>query len=423
MKKMIVIAMMVIITSSSDAKVMKRMSDVQAVLSRPAVAPAPIPVSVPKVDQDAITKRLDEQLRFPVESAWNDRINDLFDLAMVNRELARDYFIKMRSKMESAEVRPLDVEEKKPTESMLPAGVEPMKKGTKPAPKPAAPKAQVTEGPKAEVIESTLPAGEEPMKKSTGRPAPQRKPAVPKAEATEAPKVETPEIPSGEEMKKGTRPAPSRKPGAPSGGPKKALTPAKGEAAKPVASKETAPKVVEQIFSVSRLQQLDNDKLMELLNDLLEKLGTVPSNWNGMIVERVEEKTQYSSKIRNVYGAPVAKWTNDINTLKKVIISKNIMPEAEVTQKIADRIAQVRAEKNVKPAVSTQPEEKPKEELTEEDLVKLIKAQLADPKADQIGWVVSIKGNIKALDKLNHDAAMQYHDQFIKLTKERPFLK
>jgi len=56
-------------------------------------------------------------------------------------------------------------------------------------------------------------------------------------------------------------------------------------------------------------------------------------------------------------------------------------------------------------------------------LVTLIKVQLREPKADQIGWVVSIKGNIKALDKMNHEEALKYHDQFIRLTKEKPFLK
>ena len=68
-------------------------------------------------------------------------------------------------------------------------------------------------------------------------------------------------------------------------------------------------------------------------------------------------------------------------------------------------------------------EEKPKEELTEQDLVRLIRGLLADPKKDQIGWVVSVKGNIKALDKINHEAALEYHNQFITLTGERPFLK
>ena len=40
------------------------------------------------------------------------------------------------------------------------------------------------------------------------------------------------------------------------------------------------------------------------------------------VIEKVEEKTKYGSKIYNVYGAPVPEWTNDINTLKTVLVSK-----------------------------------------------------------------------------------------------------
>lgn len=404
---------MLIMAQSIDAKVMKRGQNVSSnpvtqptsIVTPPVPAlspiPAPMPAPVMKVDQDAIKKRLDEQLSSPVETAWNDRINDIFDLAMVNRELARDYFIKMRQKMVEAGVGPVELIER-----------------------PASAKA-TEDRPSKEAIEKTgksvepsLPAGEEPMKKATGKPAPSRKLDAPKVEPAEG-------VPSGEEpMKKAEgRPAPSRKPGAPSGGPAKNIGGAKPGAAKPGTTQE-APKVAEQIFSVSKLQQLDNDKLLELFNDLLDKLGTVPSNWNGMAVEKVEEKTKYGSKIYNVYGVPVPDWTRKIDTLKKVLISKNVTPEAEVTQKIADRIAQVRVEKAVAKPIVQPEQEKAKEELTEDDLVKLIKAQFADPKTDQIGWVVSIKGNIKALDKLNHATAMQYHDQFIKLLpKEKPFLK
>lgn len=398
------IIMIATVTSDIDAKIMRRMKEVETALSRPVMTP---PATVSVIDQGAIKKRLDEQLRSPVEVAWNDRINDLFDLATVNRELARDYFIKMRTKMESAEIRSVEDGEKV---IARPVGVKSEEIKTEIAP--------VVEKPAESIV---LPA-EEPMKKATGRPAPPRRPGLPKEEVV-VPKVETSEglVAAEEPMKKSTMPAPKK--GAPSGGPKKILTPAKEGAAKPVASKEeVASKVVPQIFSVPKLQQLDNEKLLELLSDLLDKLGTVASNWNSTIVEKVEEKTKYGYKVYNVYGAPVAQWMNNITTLKKVIISKNIMSEEEIIKKIADRIAQVRAEKVVKPAM--QPEvEKQKEELTEEDLVRLIKGLLAEPKPTEIGWAVSIKGNIKALDKVNHAMAMQYHDQFIKITKEKPFLK
>jgi len=390
--KKIMIVMMLIMVQCVDAKVMKRAGGVATVPSQPAItqpapivtpsAPAPSPIQAPilapmmKIDQDAIKKRLDEQLRSPVENAWNDRINDVFDLAMVNRELARDYFIKMREKMVEAGVKPVELIERPSF-------------------------AKASEG---KPIEEKI---EEPMKRATGP----RKPAVPKMEPTEASKTETTEgVAAGEEpMKKGAMPAPKK--GVPSGGPKKNLTPTKG-VAKPGTTKEEAPKVTEQIFSVSKLKELDNDKLIELFNDLLEKLGTVLSNWNGMAVERVEEKTKHSSRIYNVYGVPVPDWTRKIDTLKKVLISKNIMSEIEVTKKINDRIAQVRAEKTAKPVVSGQPEEKRIEEITEADVVRDIKELLAKPADSRdTRWETAMQANIRRLKPLNRVEAEKYRDE------------
>jgi hypothetical protein len=313
----------------------------------------------------------------------------VFDLAMVNRELARDYFIKMREKMVEAGVKPVElIERAKPIEQ----------------------KKLVEE----KAIESSLPAGEEPMKRATGP----RKPAAPKME-TEASKTETTEgVAGGEEpMKKGAMPAPKK--GAPSGGPKKNLTPTKG-VAKPGTTKEEAPKIAEQIFSVSKLKELDNDKLIELFNDLLEKLGTVLSNWNGMAVEKVEEKTKYGSKIYNVYGVPVPDWTRKIDTLKKVLIAKNIMSETEVTKKINDCIAQVRAEKTAKPVVSGQLEEKRIEEITEADVVRDIKELLAKPADSRdTRWETAMQANIRRLKPLNPAEAEKYRDQLNKLIKNK----
>jgi hypothetical protein len=384
MKKIMIL--MFLMAGSVDAKVVRQTRPAVTVPTRPVVIPTQMPpvitpapkiISAPTIDQGAIIKRLDDQLNSPVESAWNDRINDIFDLAMIDRDLARDYFVKMRSKMESPDVKTIQVEEK---------------------------------------VVSTLPAGEEPMKRATGKPAPSRKPAVLK-EGTIG--MSQAEVPSSEGMKKGSLPAPKK--GAPRGGPAKNIG-VKTEVAQPGVPTKVAPKV-EQVFSASKLQELDNDKLVEIFNDLLEKLGTVLSNWNGKAVERVEEKTKHGYKVYNVYGAPDTQWKSRSDTLKKVLIAKNVMPQADIEQKIADRIIQVRAEKTVKPIVIAQPEEKPKEELTEEDLVRLIKVQFAEPKVDQIGWVVSVKRNIRALDQLNHASAMEYHDKFIQLTKEKPFLK
>lgn len=394
-----------------DAKVMQRMRGGQ-VVSRPVATSVSTPVTttlpVIKTDQEVIKKRLDQQLSSPVENAWEDRINDLFDLAIVNRESARDYFIKIREKM--AEESSVKAEEKP---VVKPPFAEVEKGGLESKPvevKPEVVKAEVVSVEKP--AESILPAGAEPMKIGTGKPAPPRKFGAPKVES-EVPKAETGEA----LMTIPKKPAPPKK-GPPPGGPKKALTPLIKTAEAAAGKKEEAPKkVVEQIFTLAKVKALEDDKLLALFNDLLEKLGTVSTNWNATIVEKVEKETGHG--FYNAYGAPVLEWMNKISTVKRALVEKKIMTEEEASQKIKDRIAQVRSEKNVKPVASAQPEEKLKEELTEEDLVKLIKGLLAEPKTDQIGWAVAIKANIKALDKLNPAAAKEYQDRFIQLMQSK----
>ncbi len=124
-----------------------------------------------------------------------------------------------------------------------------------------------------------------------------------------------------------------------------------------------------------------------------------------------------------MYGAPVSKWSNNMSILKTVLVDQNIMTEKDAAKTIADRISEVRAEKTAKPPVVGAQEEKPKEELSEQDLIKMINGLLAEPKKGEIGWVVSTKGNIKALDKLNHAEALKYHDKFVEITGERRFLQ
>src|SRR5579871_6292852 len=91
--KMKNIIFLIIIASFTliDAKQMRRLGEVKELLEKPTT-PAEV---VPKVDQEAIIKRLDEQLLVPVESAWDARVDDLFTLATVNPTLARLYFKKM----------------------------------------------------------------------------------------------------------------------------------------------------------------------------------------------------------------------------------------------------------------------------------------------------------------------------------------
>lgn len=381
----IVLIVLIVMVGNLDSRTMVKQNAARPVVRRDLQAIPNTPFFeiknvVSPIEKEIIMQRLDKQLNLPLDSVWeDDQINNLFDLAKIDPTAARDYFKKIHIKMINSIPQPSDVVTDKPI--VLP--------------------------------KETLPiiSVDEPMKKAIGRQAPPKKFGDTKVE-------EVPVIPTEEEPMK----IASKKGGAPLGGPKKPVV--VGEAKEPSSNVKNipivAPKVVEQIFSVSKLKDLPNDKLIELFEGLLEAL---PKSWNNQVVEKVEEKTKYGSKVYNVYGAPLPKWLNDINTLKKVFISKNIISEEEITKRIADRIIQVRVEKNVKPPVTVVVEEKPKEELTEQDLVRLIKGLLSLPQPDQIGWVVSVKGNIKALDKINHNAALEYHNRFVTLTKEKPFLK
>ncbi|HSC24784.1 MAG TPA: hypothetical protein VLB80_01025 [Candidatus Babeliales bacterium] len=309
------------------------------------------------INKDEIIKKLEVQFQLPRDSEWHKKVSDLiFDLAIFDRQLANSYLNRVY------EIISDDVQK-------------------------IAEKAAMSRD-TSSIAPPTTTGG---MKKG----------APPTASGTGG-------------MKKGAPPT------APKGGPGKNGSKKSAATTKTPEAAVKEPKIAEQIFSIAKLSELDNEKLLELFNGLLDKL---PSNWNGQAVERIEEKTKYGSKVYNVYGIPIPKWSNDIGTLKKVLIMKNIMTENDVTKKIIDRINFVRSEKNKKTEANVPSEEKPKEELTEGDIINLIKILLAEPKTTEIGWVVSTKGNIKALDKMNHEKALEYHDQFINLTKERPFLK
>ncbi len=181
----------------------------------------------------------------------------------------------------------------------------------------------------------------------------------------------------------------------------------------------TAPAKPKQIYSKAKLDPLPNEKLLALYEELFTDL---PTNWNGQAVEKVEEKTKYGTRVNILYGMPVPTWLNYMGTLKRNIIARGLKTEPEIEKEINDRIAVVRAEKNVKPAALRQAEEKPSEELTEADIVKLIKQLFDAPKTTEMSWMVSIKGNIKALFKLNQRLARDYEKQFMQISGERRFL-
>lgn len=217
-------------------------------------------------------------------------------------------------------------------------------------------------------------------------------------------------------MQKGTPPPPPMKKGVtpPPPGP---MGGAKKSAGAAVPQKK-AEKPQEQIFSTPKLLPLNDEKLLELYTELLADL---PKQWNGMIEERVEERTKYGSKVYIVRGIPMPEWTNNIETLKKVLIDKKIKTKDVVEKEIAERIAAVRVEKTVRPVV-VEKEQKPSEELSEQDIEVLIKQLFEKPKTTEMSWIVSVKGIIKTLFKVNQALAREYEDKFIELAKEKRFL-
>lgn len=372
-----------------DAKQTRKMEDVEELLRRSA-AQQPIPAV--KIDQAALIKRLDEQLRLPVESAWDDRINDLFDLAMVDRELARQYFVKMRDAMAVTDVKPVEVVvEKKAAEKKEEATKIKPVKGVeeKPKSKPEAKKAEITS---VEKKLTELPAGE----KSTE--------IGPKHETTEGIATGKESVTEGS-MPVSRKPAPSRLPAKKIGGAVKPGSVTKKSEKKLEVAKPGIVLTGEESFGSKQLEKMENEELINLFNEYLEKL---PRYWNSTITEAATK----------LWGTPNDRWKNNVATVKKVIISKGLMPEAEMTQKIADRIVQVRKEKSVKPTEAVQPEEKPKEAITEDELVKEIEDQLAK-KTLTTPEFAAIKSKIRTLGGFNKEKAAEYDAELKRRMKQQ----
>jgi len=164
---------------------------------------------------------------------------------------------------------------------------------------------------------------------------------------------------------------------------------------------------------------MENSALLELFN---KHLDTLDKNWNEQSNEIVKVKTAYGTKTEMIRGVPELSWSNTLNTIKKVIIEKNLMTESEVTKKIEDRIKEVRAEKIKKPTVVA--EEKVAVGLTQHDLEQQLNALFGNPQTTQMSWLVSVKSAIKKLDALNHESALKYQEDYIQLMpKERRFIK
>ncbi len=210
-------------------------------------------------------------------------------------------------------------------------------------------------------------------------------------------------------------PPPPPMPGGPSappvaGGPKPPLMPGK------ITPKTPA-------ITPSSLRKMSNQELLDLF---AKHLGELEKNWNDRAEKRIEVPTKYGKKIEIVRGDPELGWNNIMNSIKRVIVERNIeqFSESKIIKQIEDRIAAVRAEKTKRPAQLAVKEEKRVEEITQADVERQIKMLLADPKTTEMSWLVGIKSAIKKMDSFDHAAALKYQEEYIELMpKERRFIK
>jgi hypothetical protein len=222
-------------------------------------------------------------------------------------------------------------------------------------------------------------------------------------------------------MQKGTPPPP------PAGGVKKGATPPPppGPMAKKGAKKTEkdiaaaiAPKTktpeplsIKGTYSAARLAKETDNDLLTLFNDLLEALATTADFWSAK-----DKKPQLD-------------WDNKINAVKKALLDPKRTITIDVNKAIQDRINQVRMEKAQagqaqQAAVEKAKEkEKPKEEVSEPELIEQINKLLKKADTSDMLWLIQFKGIVRSLDTVNHDKALVYENDFIKqFPGQKPFL-
>lgn len=352
-----------------------------APIIRPAASTPAAPTLL--LSKNGIVAQLDEKLRSTtIDDAWHEQVNNLiFDLALLDRNASQEYLKKIRAKMS-------------PVIVLQPSApiVEPAKKEPAASPAPPVP---------------TMPATpvSEPMQRGTPPPPP---PAV---------KKNIPAPPSAGGMQKGTPPPP---PPAPVAGAKKGGTPPppppppgpmvkgkKGSASKEKASpaapaaKGPEPLLVTVSYGAPQLAKRSNEEIIDLFTKLLDALATRGDFWDAIKKE------------------PMPEWRNRIDTVKKALSDPKRNITMNVVQMIEDRIKQVRTEKAQQGLQKQESAEKEKQksempEYTREELIAQIVAlkKRADP--SDFKWLIEFQGTIKKLDKLNHEEASQYEDEFIK---------
>ena len=313
------------------------------------------------VDKNVIKQKLDALLFLPVDNRWDDGVNLLFDLADVDREAARVYFRKMREKIASSVVKPLEGAIEKPSD-------EPTK------------------------IATNIPVS--PMKKSEGHPSPPSFSGMQKG---------TPPPPPGPKklMEKGTPPPPP--------GPK-------GAAVKPgvVVKKVGAPIVkgleplsVKESYSAARLDRESDAAIEKLFEELLVALALPGTFWDS-----------------KAPGNPSLDWQNKMGAVKKALL-KRPGEKKDYDKIIADRIVAVRNNKKAEAQARLLEKEKqaedlkPEQDLTEQELHSMIVALFRQKDPSNLQWQIKIQGAIKKLYNVNPEEALKYEKTYLDITKEK----
>jgi hypothetical protein len=417
----------------------------------------PLP-EVSEKGKESIVHELDDLITTPEENRtddWSAQVNrHVFALAVIDSDLAKKYFKKIHIKKESEKLavpeepvvvfeEPVILQEKsespgevlsvvhsvpEKTDSMI---IEELEKLI------AVPSDQKNESwerkinallfdlafydkeKAAEYLKKIYkqPVLAEALPKVSGGPTPPPMPGMPPLVKAGGPPPPPPMPGMPPMIKAGGPPPPPPMPGLPKpGGPPAPPLPG---GVKPGAPLPTV--VKKPVLTPSVLRKMDGPEVLKLFN---EHLDALKSSWNILAEERVEVRTKYGSRVEIIRGAPDLGWKNIVNTLKKSLIEKKVMTVDECDQKINERIDQVRAEKKTAKADITSVVEKASEEPTQVDIERQLKALLSNPQTAEISWLVGIKGGIKNLDKLNHDAALKYQEDFIQIMpKEKRFIK
>lgn len=431
-----------------------------AVLSEPEIlvpSPREEHVETVETEKESIIKELDDLINLPVEMRsddWSAQINrHVFALAIIDSDLAKKYFKKIHLKKDSEKLAVTE----EPV-AVFEESVMPQEKTEMPVAElsvvhnaPEKTESMITEELEQLIALSDLQKNEsweqkvnallfdlafydkekaadylrkiykrqglvEYSPKTLGGPTPPPMPGMPPVIKAGGPPPPPP-MPGTLPVVKTGGPTPPPMPGMPKPGePPAPPLPGGVKPGVPL------PAIVKKpALTPSVLRKLDGQEVLKLFNEHLDGLK---NSWNILVEERVEVKTKYGSRVEIVRGAPDLGWKNIVNTLKKSLVEKKVMTNDECDKKINERIDQIREEKKSMKADVSSVVEKVSEEETQVDVERQIKNLLSDPKTTEISWMVGIKSGIKKLDKLNHDAALKYQEDFIKvMPKEKRFIK